>query len=163
MVDAGTFREDLFYRLNIVPVKLPSLRERKSDIPLLLKHLTLQLSAQHQLEAPRFHKEAMDLINHHAWPGNVRELKNFCERMLIFFSGREVLASNLPLEVKQAGTASIDNIFTLPDSGISLVSLEQQLIKQALEKTKGNQTRAARLLDISRDALLYRMKKHQIV
>lgn len=165
MVKEGRFREDLYYRLSVVPVELPALRDRASDIPLLLQHLTLQHAATHQLESPLYNKDAMKLIQKYSWPGNVRELRNFAERMLILFSGKEVLASNLPAEFRQDQPhigSSIQNLFKLPATGISLDEVERSLFSQALETANGNQSKAARLLGISRDTFLYRMKKYSI-
>lgn len=164
MVKEGSFREDLYYRLSVVPVELPALRERSSDIELLLKHLTGQHIQTHQLDAPRYSKEALGLIRRYDWPGNVRELRNFAERMLILFSGREILASNLPAEFRQTSSASdmLQNLFKLPASGISLDEVEKSLFTQALTTANGNQSQAARLLGISRDTFLYRMKKYDI-
>lgn len=160
MVEQGVFRPDLFYRLNVVPVELPALRERRGDIVTLLEYWNQQLSAQHNLPQPRYHKEALDQLKRYDWPGNVRELRNFCERMLILFSGREILASNLPREFSKPVANKDGFVFTLPASGISLDGVERELIQQALDNTLGNRSRAARLLGISRDTLLYRMKKY---
>jgi DNA-binding NtrC family response regulator len=165
-VKEGTFRSDLFYRLYVVPLELPPLRERSGDIPLLMKGLTEGLANQYGLQPPRYSKASMKVLNHYSWPGNVRELKNFCERMLILFSGRFIEPTNLPAEFQQlqrAPLATVSNGFELPDQGICMEELEVSLIEQALNKTAGNRSRAARLLGLSRDTLLYRMKKYAIV
>jgi transcriptional regulator with GAF, ATPase, and Fis domain len=165
-VREGSFRNDLYYRLYVVPLELPPLRERPGDITLLMKGLTRELSTQYGLQPPRYSKSTLKLLNSYGWPGNVRELKNFCERMLILFSGRDVEPSNLPREFQQAiaprATAALSEGFELPDHGISMDELEASLIEQALYKTAGNRSRAARLLGLSRDTLLYRMKKYAI-
>ena len=164
-VKEGTFRSDLYYRLYVVPLELPPLRERPGDIPLLMKGLTAELSAQYGLQSPHYSKSTLKLLNTYGWPGNVRELKNFCERMLILFSGRTIEPSNLPREFQQAmapRAAALSDAFELPDHGISMDELEASLIEQALYKTAGNRSRAARLLGLSRDTLLYRMKKYAI-
>lgn len=163
-VKEGTFRCDLYYRLYVVPLELPPLRERPGDIPLLLKGLTEELSAQYQLMPPRYSKAAMKVMNGYSWPGNVRELKNFTERMLILFSGRNIEPTNLPREFQQAlaPKSMLSDGFQLPDQGISMDELEASLIEQALSKTAGNRSKAARLLGLSRDTLLYRMKKYAI-
>jgi transcriptional regulator with GAF, ATPase, and Fis domain len=163
-VKEGAFRGDLYYRLYVVPLELPPLRERGGDIFLLMKGLTEELAKQYGLQQPRYSKAAMKLLNNHSWPGNVRELKNFCERMLILFGGRLVEPSNLPVEFKQqvSISAPIADGFELPDQGIRMEELEVSLIEQALSKTAGNRSRAARLLGLSRDTLLYRMKKYAI-
>ena len=106
----------------------------------------------------------MKVLRAYHWPGNVRELRNFCERMLIFFGGREVLPSNLPVDIQSPSSRMKKRLFDfiLPDNGISLDELERQMIQQALGRTDGNRSRAAKLLGITRDTLLYRMKKYTI-
>jgi transcriptional regulator with PAS, ATPase and Fis domain len=164
MSQAGEFRTDLFYRLNIIPVELPPLRERREDIALLVKHFLNQFAAQHKLPATRIDKEATTCLSRHAWAGNVRELRNLCERLSILLAGREIGLNNLPADVRQlpaqrsAGTA-----FSLPEAGVNLEELERDLLSQALERTQNNKTHAAKLLGISRDALNYRLKKQLAV
>jgi DNA-binding NtrC family response regulator len=164
LVKEGRFREDLFYRLNVVPLELPPLRERTGDLARLLRGLTEELAMRHRLEPPRYTKDALAALEAYPWPGNVRELRNFCERMLVLFSGRKVEATNLPREIRTLDGASrtVPGHFSLPDSGIDLAELEVTMIRQALDKTRGNRSRAARLLGISRDTLLYRLKKYAI-
>lgn len=161
-VRKGLFREDLYYRLNVVPLELPPLRERSGDLPRLLHGLTEQLATKHGLETPRFTREALTALQRYNWPGNVRELRNFCERMTVLFSGRNVDVTNLPAEFHSDSPTEFGGNFTLPDSGIRLDELESQIIRQALAKTRGNRSRAARLLGITRDTLLYRLKKYAI-
>lgn len=157
----GNFREDLFYRLNVVPVQLPALRERLGDIGHLLLKLTEQLSEKHQLTAPTYHQQAIQQLCKYPWPGNVRELKNFCERMLILLPGQIITTDNLPLEIHHQQQAPA-SVVQLPETGVILDDVEAELIHQALNKTNGNQSKAARLLGITRSALLYRMNKHAI-
>lgn len=159
-VEAGNFREDLFYRLNIVPLPLPSLIERQSDIEFLINSLSSQLAAKHCLDVPRFSVKALEQCQRYAWPGNIRELKNFCERMVILLSGRTINVENLPQEMRTTQKSIINNPFTLPEGGIVLEQVEAQLINQAMDKTHGNQSKAARLLGLTRSALLYRLKKY---
>lgn len=161
-VKKGTFRSDLYYRLNVVPVGLPPLRERHGDIPLLLNTLTKQLAKQHRLDPPKFSKRSVQSLEHYQWPGNVRELRNFCERMLVLFHGHTIHADNLPQEIGSPKEELIENGFKLPLSGLSLEALEKRFIHQALDYASGNKSRAARLLGLSRDTLLYRLKKYQI-
>jgi DNA-binding NtrC family response regulator len=158
----GRFREDLFYRLNVVPVQLPALRERQGDIEHLLQELTAQLAAKHQLASPRYSKEAVKQLKSCSWPGNVRELKNFCERMLILLPGQTIEINNLPAEMSQQKQPSTQSAIQLPDYGVALDEVEAELINQALNKSDGNQSKAARLLGVTRSALLYRMKKYAI-
>ena len=159
-VENGNFREDLFYRLNVVPLTLPSLKERQSDITFLIHHLTAQLAAKHCLDVPRFNVKAMEQCQRYTWPGNIRELKNFCERMVILLSGKTITVDNLPHEMKTIQKTKISNPFILPEGGVVLEQLEAELIHQAMNKSHGNQSKAARLLGLTRSALLYRMKKH---
>lgn len=160
-VQQGRFRADLYYRLNVVPMELPPLRARVEDIELLCDALSTQLAAQHQLKTPLYASCALKLMRAYSWPGNVRELRNFCERMLIFFAGKTVQADNLPLEIREHASRQSKR-FQLPEGGLILDEVEADLIGQALEKSHGNQSRAARLLGISRDALLYRIKKYAL-
>ena len=159
-VENGNFRKDLFYRLNVVPLELPSLRDRKSDIELLINHLSAQVAVKHRLNVPRYSVKAIEHCQRYAWPGNIRELKNFCERMVILLSGKTITVDNLPLEMKVEQKAKIAVPFSLPEGGVILEQLEAQLISQAMDKSHGNQSKAARLLGLTRSALLYRMKKH---
>jgi DNA-binding NtrC family response regulator len=161
LVQEGRFREDLYYRLNVVPLTLPPLRERTDDILLLLRVLTARLARQHGLSPPHYSLAALRQLKRHAWPGNVRELHNFCERMLILRSGQDIEPDNLPVEFRrQARSAKIS--FELPDNGICLEELEQTMLRQALERAQGNRSQAARLLGLTRDTFLYRLKKHAI-
>ncbi len=162
-VSAGRFRQDLFYRLNIVPVELPPLRHRSGDIDLLLGRLTAQFAREYGLAAPRFSSDALAVLRTYAWPGNVRELRNFCERMTILLPGKTVCAPNLPAEMLTEGKSRPGgDLIRLPRTGISLGELERELIKQALNRTDGNKSRAARLLGLSRDTLNYRIRKHAL-
>jgi DNA-binding NtrC family response regulator len=163
-LDEGTFRSDLYYRLNVVPLELPPLRERAGDIELLLSGLTAELSKSYNLRSPVYSRQVLRVLNAYPWPGNVRELKNFAERMLILFSGRRVEVENLPNEFRnQRKQCTVkEGNFVLPEQGLSMDQLEADLIEQALSKTLGNRSKAARLLGLTRDTLLYRMKKYAI-
>ena len=162
-ISRGEFRKDLYYRLNVVPLKIPALRERKCDITTLLNHFMDHFAATHKLPPSTLSKGAIRRLQDYSWPGNVRELRNVCERLGILLAGRVIEESNLPQEIasrpaSQNGT--IRSGFDLPEGGIDLEKLELELIMQALDRTKGNRSRSARLLGISRDTLLYRMQKH---
>jgi len=161
-VENGNFREDLFYRLNVVPLDLPSLRNRQSDITYLINHLSAQLAAKHCLDLPRYNMQTIEHCQRYTWPGNIRELKNFCERMVVLLSGKTITVDNLPLEMKADHKTKNSDPYTLPEGGVILEQLEAQLINQAISKSHGNQSKAARLLGLTRSALLYRMKKHAI-
>lgn len=164
-INRGEFRKDLYYRLNVVPLKIPSLRERTGDIPVLLNHFMGHFAQTHKLPPSTLSKAASARLVDYAWPGNVRELRNVCERLCILLAGRVIEESNLPQEVinrpaSAVNTAHRSGSFALPEGGIELEKLEVELILQALDRTKGNRSRSARLLGISRDTLLYRMQKH---
>ncbi len=158
----GNFREDLFYRLHVIPLEIPPLRERISDLKVLLEHFTATLAQQYQVTAPDYSKAAVKALKEYPWPGNVRELRNLCERMTILLAGQTVDVDNLPVEIKTARQGRNKILVSLPENGLSLEKLEIELIQQALDKTSGNRTRAARLLGLTRDTLLYRMKKYSL-
>ncbi|MEZ5534618.1 MAG: sigma-54 dependent transcriptional regulator [Thiolinea sp.] len=165
---AGAFRHDLYYRLGTIPLELPSLRERREDIALLSKHFLAYFAEHHGLAPARLSPEALEVMGRYPWPGNIRELKNNCERLSILLQGRTILPANLPAEIQSprysAAASSADTYgkFHLPDEGISLDVLEQELLQQALEKSRQNKTQAAGLLGITRDALNYRLKKYAL-
>lgn len=164
LVKEGRFREDLYYRLNIVPLELPPLRARTGDIVQLLSHFLGVLARQHGSSAPRLTRAAMDALKAYSWPGNVRELRNFCERMVVLMGGREIGVDNLPLELRRPASPPFTfPSIGLPEPGVNLYEVERDLIAQALDKCGGNRSRAARLLGLSRDTLLYRMKKYAIL
>lgn len=161
----GRFREDLFYRLHIIPLEIPPLRERTGDISLLLSHFTHELATAYDVQAPCYSKSAVKCLNAYQWPGNVRELRNFCERMTILLAGKTIELENIPLEIRTPPKTLEDHsgsIISLPDNGISLEKVEIELIQQALDKTVGNRSKAARLLGLTRDTLLYRIKKYSL-
>jgi transcriptional regulator with GAF, ATPase, and Fis domain len=161
-VKEGRFREDLYYRLNVVPLQLPPLRERTRDISYLLQTLTTQLAQTHGIAEPSYSKETLQILKQYPWPGNVRELRNFCERMLILFNGKTIEKDNLPAEIKYTQSSNAKTSFQLPENGIHLETLETDMLRQALERTGGNRSQAARLLGLTRDTLLYRLKKYAI-
>ena len=160
-VEQGAFREDLYYRLNIVPFQVPPLRERSGDILLLLNSITQSMAERHQLPPPRYTAQAISLLKQYHWPGNIRELRNLCERMLILRGGQEIDATNLPPEIQRQPQKNWS--FSIPDGGINLEELEQELLQQALQKTNGNQSQAARILGLSRYAFIYRLKKYHLI
>lgn len=155
------FREDLFYRINVASIRIPPLRERPSDILPLTKYFMQKYNEEFHKSVQKVSKGVEDFLRNYNWPGNVRELKNVIERAMILVEGDTLLMDHLPIEIlgqasKQGGT--IEGI-RIPPEGISMEKVEKALVKQALKMTNGNQTRAAKLLDISRDALRYRMQK----
>jgi transcriptional regulator with GAF, ATPase, and Fis domain len=160
-IERGEFRKDLYYRLNVVPLEIPPLRDRMGDIALLLQHYMERFAREHGLAPAAFSKGALNRLCNYGWPGNVRELRNVCERLSILLAGRVIEESNLPLEITRRASTT-KGLFALPDMGIELEQVEMDLIRQALNRTNGNRSRSARLLGISRDTLLYRMQKYGI-
>ncbi len=160
-IQRGEFRRDLYYRLNVVPIEIPSLRQRIGDVQVLIQHFMRQFAAEHRVQPATISKGAMARLISYSWPGNVRELRNICERLSIFKAGQTIDDDDLPLEIQQEPSGAPRNI-ALPEYGIKLEEVEIDLIRQALERTHGNRSRAAKLLGISRDTLLYRMQKHGI-
>lgn len=158
-VKAGRFRADLFYRLQVVPIELPALRDRVEDIPLLMKHYLKEYAGNNAVV--RLSKEAEQSLLHYRWPGNVRELQNLCQRLALLNVGELLQPGDLPREMRPE-VALEQHQFVLPPSGIDLANVELDLIEQALEKAAGNRSKAARLLGISRDTLLYRMQKYNL-
>jgi len=160
-IQAGEFREDLYYRLNVVPVAIPPLRARRADVRVLAQHFLRRLGAAPGLTiAP----EAFRALEAYDWPGNVRELENALERALIFHRGNLIGLADLPEtirlpRVREAAALPV----SLPESGLSLEEVEKELILRALQKHDWNQSRAARYLGITRHTLLYRMEKHSII
>lgn len=159
-VSLGEFREDLYYRLKIIPLSLPSLQQRCDDVPLLVKHFFDVLAQQHGLTVPKVSKGAIKKLQQYNWPGNLRELRNLCESLLVLLQGRSIEESNLPSYITSV-TADASG-FKLPANGIKLDELEVDLLNQALQATAGNKSRAARMLGITRDVFLYRLKKYSL-
>jgi len=164
MVEDGSFREDLFYRLAVVPLYLPPLRERKEDIPELVEHLFQKAKERHGMAGFRVNPGVISRFSTHRWPGNIRELENVVERMLVLSNGEEITELDLPDELRGTATAPAASslLLDIPEEGISLDAVERELLLRALEKAGGNQTKAARYLDISRRTFIYRMEKHGI-
>lgn len=159
-VENGEFRADLFYRLNIVPLLVPSLQKRMEDIPVLVQHFFTTLAKQYNLPVPNVSNGALKKLMHYHWPGNVRELRNLCESLLVLLQGKTIDENNLPLHISSPTKQS--SKFKLPLSGIKLDELEVDLLNQALQATQGNKSRAARMLGMTRDVFLYRLKKYSI-
>jgi len=165
-VDEGRFRADLFYRLNAFPLYIPPLRERREDIILLARHFLEMFSQRYLKKAIRgFSPEAEKILYAYDWNGNCRELKNVIERLVVLENVETLLPEHLPPAV--TGRKFVERRrttgFILPDEGISLEALEKDLIEQALDHADENQTKAAKLLDISYDSLRYRIKKHGLL
>lgn len=160
-VREGAFRRDLFFRLNVVPIVIPPLRERPEDVEPLAYHFLRAMTTALRRPARGISREALAMLERYAWPGNARELKNVIERAVILEEGPEILPAHLPDELKPGGRAlDLEPGFRLPPGGIDLEQLEQDLLRQALEQARGNKTRAAELLGLTRDTLRYRVEKY---
>ncbi len=166
-VKEGRFREDLFYRLNVIPIHVPPLRERRSDIPLLAKHFLKKYCSGKKRCVEGITDEALDILTRYDWPGNVRELENIMERMVILANGKMITKDDLPYQIlEKAGGVpgqAIPSDLEFPEDGLSLSQavseLEKRLILKALERTGGVKNRAAKLLKMNRTTLIEKMKK----
>jgi DNA-binding NtrC family response regulator len=165
MVKEGAFREDLYYRLNVIPVHLPPLTERKEDVPLLVQHFLDKFRAQ-STGAPAItvSQEAMRRLMAYHWPGNVRQLENAIERAMAFGAGRaQIDVLDLPAELQQAREAAMSTTISLPEEGLDLAALvagiERELIQRSLERTGGNKGRAAELLGLKRTTHVEKLKR----
>ena len=164
--EAGRFRADLFYRLSVIQIDIPPLRERGDDVRLLAEHYISNFKNRLRKNIDSITPEALAAFRAYDWPGNVRELRNVIERAMILEDSDEITTRYLPRGLAGESRARIENRggtkpdhIALPPSGVSLEEVEMSLVRQALERSGGNQTKAAELLDISRDQLRYRMKK----
>lgn len=159
LIEDGQFRKDLFYRLSVVTIELPPLRERRDDVPLLLAHFLKKHCARYKLPVPSVTDEALELLAQYDWPGNVRELENVIEHAVVLGRTDVIRTEDLPPHIRHAKSRVSSINLKLPDEGISLEEVEKEILVQALEKQQWNQTRAARYLNISRKTLIYRMEK----
>jgi two-component system response regulator AtoC len=164
LVADGHFREDLFYRLNVIPVQVPPLRDRKEDIPLLVRHFLEKFRADATAPAVTVSQEAMRRLMAYLWPGNVRQLENAIERAVAFTGGRsDINAGDLPVELQGAEAPILSSTVALPEDGIDLEALiatiERDLIERSLERTSGNKGRAAKLLNLKRTTLVEKIKR----
>jgi two-component system response regulator AtoC len=172
LIAAGTFREDLFYRLNVVPIRLPALRERAVDVPLLVQHFLAKFNERLKKHVAGAEPEALDVLASYPWPGNIRELENVIERAVLFCDAQKVRVADLPPEVRGAPGPSAtpmtdaDLQAALASEGglkehvkVAMNRLERELVGRALQQTNGNVTHAARLLKISRKGLQLKMKE----
>jgi transcriptional regulator with PAS, ATPase and Fis domain len=161
MVADGSFREDLYYRLNVIPITLPPLRERRDDIPLLSKHFLEKFSPNKPMQASQ---GAMRQLMSYGWPGNVRQLENAIERAVALSAGRtEIDVTDLPPEVQSIPPPMATPIVDFPEDGLDMPTylsrIEQDLIDRALDRTGGNRNRAAELLRIKRTTLVEKLKR----
>jgi two-component system, NtrC family, response regulator AtoC len=162
MVTGGHFRADLFFRLNVVRITVPPLRERPEDIAPLITHFLGRFNQNLKREVRDVAPAAMDLLKNYDWPGNVRQLRNVIERALILHPLiKELRAEHLPPELRQK-TRTDPALIAVPADGMSLQATEIKMLREALERSAGNQSKAARLLGVSRDTLRYRLKKYEL-
>ncbi|MBI4593000.1 MAG: sigma-54-dependent Fis family transcriptional regulator [Candidatus Rokubacteria bacterium] len=163
-VEQGTFRKDLYYRLQVVTITIPPIRERREDIPLLTRHFLEHFSREFRKRRPQLSPEVERLLVEYDWPGNVRELRNVIERAMILAESDELTRGDLPPEIaSHSPSPPLETPhFQLPATGLVLEEIEREFVRQALDLTHGNQTRAARLLGLTRDELRYRAKKFDL-
>ena len=151
-IEQGKFREDLYYRLKVIEVFMPPLKDRTEDIPLLASYFLEIFSKEMGRVVKGISPEAMEILKSYHWPGNVRELKNIIERSVVLGSSEFIVPDDLPLEIRQKKSVSVDSAASVPQ-GWTLEDAEARHIKEVLEKTKGNKSKAAELLGISRNRL----------
>ena len=173
-VAEGRFREDLYYRLNVIPLQIPPLRKRKEDIPLLIDRFVGIYNRQKKNPFKGFDSEALQALKQYAWPGNVRELENLVQRMSIFFAGQTASRDDLPEKYQsrdeatqiQAAVPEQESPLNLDENGVDFNMLvnrfENQLILQALNITGGNKREAAKLLNLKRTTLIEKLKRKNI-
>ncbi len=169
-VDESRFREDLFYRLNVIPINLPALRERKEDIPLLISFFLKKYVSADQSNMVEFSAESYDLLLNYNWPGNVRELENVIERLVILKGGSTIIPTDLPSKIFKGNpltNRAYKTLFELPEEGVFLKQIlsdiEDSLILQALDRTKGNKNKASKLLNLNRTTLIEKIKKKKLL
>jgi DNA-binding NtrC family response regulator len=164
LVREGTFREDLYYRLNVIPVTLPALRERRDDIPVLARHFTRKSCTANNLPLKTLSQDAVRALMAYSWPGNIRQLENAIEHAVAMSGAEQVIpVSALPDDLRAPASGSFVPAMTIPDEGINFTSvvsqLERELILQVLEKTRGNKRQAARLLNLSRTTFIDKLQR----
>ena len=168
MVEAGKFREDLYYRLTVIPIDSPPLRERKSDIPLLVEKFLERFCASKKREIRGVDDEALECLKRYGWPGNVRELENVVERMVILAADEMITTEDLPPQLLNSpAPTSSPAVHEIPDTDFCLSEVvadyERRLIIRALQQTGWVKNRAAKLLKVNRTTLLEKMKRHGVV
>ncbi len=163
VIKQNEFREDLYYRLAVVPVKLPALRERREDIPLLTEYFLKKSALKHGIQMPKIEREVFEAFFKYPWMGNVRELENVIERMVVLSDGERLTIRDIPENIKNRETETEGNLwFSLPADPIDLEAVECEIIRAALARFDGNQSQTARYLGITRSALIYRMQKFSL-
>jgi transcriptional regulator with GAF, ATPase, and Fis domain len=160
------FREDLYYRLNVIPIEIPALRERKSDIPLLVHHFISQFNKSKRKKITGITDEVMQRFMDYDWPGNVRELENMIERVIILSSNEKITIQDLPEKLQSISEEELPRRFDMPEEGVSLETavgdFERQLILRALNKTGWVKNKAAQLLHLNRTTLIEKIKRQNL-
>jgi len=156
---SGALRKDLYYRLQVLTIRVPSLRDRSGDIPLMAKFFIDHFNQEFRKEVKGLTSEAVSLLEAHPWEGNVRELRNAIERAMLFAEGETLTPEDLST---LGGKPVVAMSYLLPPSGVNLDKLEKSMVEQALERAKGNRTRAGELLGISRDQVRYRIERFKL-
>ena len=166
LIEEGTFREDLYYRLKVIPIEIPPLRERRSDIPLLVHHFLEVMTKAKNKKIKGVSKEVMNCLTNYDWPGNVRELENIIERMVILSEGDQFTLEDLPEKIAERQPTVMEMQTGIPDEGFSLSlamsEYERRLIINALEKADWVKNRAAKFLNMNRTTLVEKIKKQGI-
>jgi two-component system NtrC family response regulator len=160
MIEDGAFRDDLYYRLAVIPIELPPLRERQEDIPELVQHFFVRTRERTGRPEAVLPQSLLRHFQNYRWPGNVRELENVIERIVVLSRAPEITVEDLPDFLRREYPPMDTLSLALPPQGISPEAVEKELIRRALNQFNWNQTHTARYLDISRKALMYRMEKH---
>jgi transcriptional regulator with PAS, ATPase and Fis domain len=159
-LDEGTFRNDLYYRINTLTIQIPPLRERKEDIPLLANHFLSIYAKTHNKKVSSIAPEVIEQLMNYSWPGNVRELEKVMERGVVLSKANIIYLDQIPQEIKEAGTNKQYQNSTGKTLSESVEILEKSMIKEALDTTSGNREKAAKVLGISLRSLQYKIKKY---
>jgi DNA-binding NtrC family response regulator len=159
LIKQNDFREDLYYRLAVVPINLPPLRERREDIPLLVEHFLRKFAEKYGIKPPKVEREVFNIFFNYPWMGNVREIENVVERMVVLSDGERLSLADVPENIRNPHSADKNLWFELPAEPINLEDVECAIIREALKRFDGNQSQTARYLGITRSALIYRMQK----
>jgi two-component system, NtrC family, response regulator len=159
LMEDSELREELYYRLSVVVINVPPLRDRREDIPRLAEHFLARLAERYGQPALRLSDQATEEIVRYDWPGNIRQLENVMEHVAAFATGEIIKPEDLPAEIHESGSRVSAIQLKLPEDGINLEQVEKEILLQALEKNGWNQTRAAHYLKITRKTLIYRIEK----
>ncbi len=160
LIKENAFREDLYYRLSVVPIVIPPLRERREDIPVLTEYFVTRSASKHGIKPPKVEREVFKAFFDYPWMGNVRELENLVERMVVLSDGDCLTINDVPANVKTPSPANGELWFALPNDPINLDDMEREILRTSLQRHDGNQSQTSRYLGITRSALIYRMQKY---